>query len=172
MLTIVEDRNLGYALGASDYMTKPIDRERLVNILKKYCRVPAPGSALVVEDDPPTREMLRRTLEKAGLEVAEACNGREALERIAGGRPALIVLDLMMPEMDGFEFLTELRQRPEWGEIPVVIVTAKDLTPEDRLFLSGSMMLGGACVKRTLQKGSFSRADLLREVRDLLAARG
>ena len=169
MLTIVEDRNLGYTLGAADYMTKPIDRDRLLSVLKKYCGAPVPGAALVVEDDPTTREMLRRTLEKSGLEVVEASNGREALACIARRRPALIVLDLMMPEMDGFEFLAELRQHPEWGEIPVVVVTAKDLTPEDRLFLNGSLMLSG-CVKRILQKGGFNRADLLREVRDLVAA--
>jgi signal transduction histidine kinase/DNA-binding response OmpR family regulator len=170
MLTIVEDRNLGYTLGATDYLTKPIDRDRLLTVLKKYCQVATRGTALVVEDDRMTREMLRRTLEKAGLAMAEASNGREALACIARERPVLIVLDLMMPEMDGFEFLTELRHHPEWGDIPVVVVTAKDLTSEDRLFLNGSLLLS-SCVKRILQKGSFNRAELLREVRDLVAAR-
>jgi signal transduction histidine kinase/CheY-like chemotaxis protein len=169
MLTIVEDRNLGYALGAADYLTKPLDRERLLAALRKHCRTAAPGLALVVEDDPATRDMFRRMLEKDGWGVAEAANGREALAWVARGRPRLILLDLMMPGMDGFEFLEELRQHAEWRSIPVVVVTAKDLTPEDRLFLNGSLLLGG-CVKRVLQKGSFRRDDLLREVRDLVAA--
>jgi signal transduction histidine kinase/DNA-binding response OmpR family regulator len=167
MLTIVEDRNLGFALGAADYLTKPIDRDRLLGALQKHCRVPPPRRALVVEDDTACREMLRRMLEKGGWTVSEAGNGRQALDCVARHHPGLIVLDLMMPEMDGFEFLQELRQHPEWRSIPVVVVTARDLTEEDRLFLNGSLMLGG-CVRRVLQKGAFSRDDLLREVRDLV----
>jgi len=77
-----------------------------------------------------------------------------------------VLLDLMMPEMDGFEFLAELRQRWRWRDIPVVVITAKDLTEEDRLFLNGSLLLSG-CVKRVLQKGSFRLDDLARQVRDL-----
>jgi signal transduction histidine kinase/DNA-binding response OmpR family regulator len=168
MVTIVEDRNLGLTLGASDYLTKPLDSNRLVHILKKHCSQMSPRLvALVAEDDPAVREMLRRMLEKDAWSVVEASNGREALECVAAHRPALIVLDLMMPEMDGFQFLAELRQNPDWHAIPVVVVTAKDLTPEDRLFLHGSALQNG-CVKRIMQKGSFSREDLLREVRELV----
>ncbi len=169
MLSIVDDKNLGYALGASDYLTKPIDRDRLVAVLRKYCKSTEPGLALVVEDDAATRDLLRRILEKDGWRVQEAGNGRVALSCVAEHRPALVVLDLMMPEMDGFEFIGELRQRPEWRAIPVVVITAKDLTPEDRLFLSGGAMLGN-CVRQVLQKGKFSRDELLREVRSLVTA--
>jgi PAS domain S-box-containing protein len=170
MLTIVEDANLGHALGAADYLTKPVERERLLRVLAKYCGVSSPGRALVVEDDRATREMFRRILERDGWAVAEAGNGREALDSVAAQRPSLIVLDLMMPEVDGFEFLTELHRHPEWQSIPVVVVTAKDLTPEDRLFLNGSMLLSGH-PRRVLQKGRFSREELLRQVRDLVAPR-
>jgi signal transduction histidine kinase/CheY-like chemotaxis protein len=170
MLTIVEDRNLGYALGAAEYLVKPLDRTRLLGLLKKYCRTPSPGLALVVEDDASTREMLRRMLEKGMWSVAEASNGREALECVASQRPALILLDLMMPEMDGFEFLTEMRQHPEWKSIPVIVITAKDLSAEDRLFLNGSLLLSSS-VKRVLEKGKFGRDDLLREVRSLVNSR-
>jgi CheY-like chemotaxis protein len=100
--------------------------------------------------------------------VFEAANGREALACVANRRPSVILLDLMMPEMDGFEFLGELRQNPEWQSIPVLIITAKELTEEERLFLNGSLLLSGS-VKRILKKGSFSREQLLREVRDLVA---
>ena len=116
------------------------------------------------------REILRRMLESDGWSVVEAANGREALDCLEKGCPGLIVLDLMMPEMDGFEFLRELQQHEEWRSIPIVVVTAKDLSAEDRMFLNGSMMLTG-CVRRVFHKGGFTREDLLREVRDLLAAR-
>lgn len=167
MLSIVDDKNLGYALGAAEYLTKPVDRERLLNVLGKYCRVKSSGLALVVEDDEPTRDLLRRMLEKDGWEVQEAGNGVIALECVASRKPALILLDLMMPEMDGFEFLAEMRQHPEWKSIPVVVITAKDLTSEDRMFLNGSLLLSG-CVKSVLQKGKFSRDELLNEVRSLV----
>jgi CheY-like chemotaxis protein len=107
-------------------------------------------------------------LEKDGWEVQEAENGRAALECVKARQPALILLDLMMPEMDGFEFIAELRQNPEWKTIPVVVITAKELTREDRLFLNGSLLLSG-CVKRVLHKGKFSRDELLREVRNLVS---
>ncbi|MEW6365604.1 MAG: response regulator [Acidobacteriota bacterium] len=163
MLTIVDDRSLGFALGASDYLTKPIDRERLVSVLKRYAARHHEGIVLVVEDDANTREMLRRLLQKEGWKVAEAENGRVALDRVAECTPALILLDLMMPEMDGFEFVAEMRKREDWRSIPVVVVTAKDLTLDDILRLNGY-------VQKILQKGAYTRDQLLDEVRDLVAA--
>ncbi|MBI4494086.1 MAG: response regulator, partial [Chloroflexi bacterium] len=163
MMSMVGDKNLGYALGATEYLTKPINRERLVAILKEHEREPHARQVLVVEDDPSIREMTRRMLEREGWSVVEAENGRVGLEQVARQRPDLILLDLMMPEMDGFQFVTELRQRTEWQSIPVVVVTAKDLTTEDRLRLNGY-------VERILQKGSYSREELLGEVRDRVAA--
>jgi signal transduction histidine kinase/DNA-binding response OmpR family regulator len=160
MLTMVDDRNLGYALGAAEYLTKPIDRERLLAVLGRYRRdLPI----LVVDDDPELRELVRRLLEREGYTVVEAENGRAALARVEEEAAGLIVLDLMMPEMDGFEFLTELRGHDAWRAIPVIVVTAKDLTPEDHRRLNGY-------VERILQKGMYSREVLLREVRDLVAA--
>jgi CheY-like chemotaxis protein len=163
MLTIVEDRGLGYALGAADYLTKPIDRARLVAALRRHCRDRADCVALIVEDDPATREAVRRALEHDGWTVHEAENGQVALERLAAGLPGVILLDLMMPTMDGFELVAELRTRPEWREIPVVVMTAKDLTDEDRKRLNGS-------VRAIVQKAGHSRDTFLAEVRDLLAA--
>jgi CheY-like chemotaxis protein len=162
MLTIVDDKNLGYALGAADYLTKPIDRERLAIILQKYRCAHPPCTVLVVEDDADTCDTLRRMLAKEGWTVSEAENGQVALAQVAARQPAVILLDLMMPEMDGFEFIAELRKHQEWRTIPVVVVTAKDLTPEERQRLSGH-------VEKILQKAAYSREDLLREVRDLVA---
>ena len=164
MLTIVDDQNMGYSLGATDYLTKPIDRDRLAAILKRHVGQEQSRSVLMVEDDPDTREVTRRILELGGWNVVEAENGRAGLERLASLRPAAILLDLMMPEMDGFEFVSELRKNPEWKSIPVVVVTAKDLTFEDRVRLNGQVGL-------ILQKGSYSREELLRETSALVANR-
>ena len=165
IVTIVDDKHMGYALGASDYLVKPIDRDRLVAVLRKYCRPHLSDSILIVEDDDTAREMMRRMLEREGWAVSEAENGRIGLERVAGSRPGLILLDLMMPEMDGFEFVDRLRKNEAWRAIPVVVVTAKDLTVEDRLRLNGY-------VQRIIQKGAEEgrRDELLREVRDLALA--
>jgi CheY-like chemotaxis protein len=160
MLTIVDDKRTGYALGASEYLTKPIDRERLIAVLTKYQRdLPV----LVVDDDAAIRQLLRRILEEEGYSVVEAHNGRAALERMSERVPGAILLDLMMPEMDGFEFVDALRTREAWRHIPVVIVTAKDLTSQDRERLNGSVV-------RILQKGAHDQQELLAEVRALVAA--
>jgi len=160
MLTIVDDKRTGYALGASDYLTKPIDRARLLGVLTKYRRdLPV----LVVDDDEGIRQLLRRILEEEGYTVVEAQNGRAALERMGERAPGAILLDLMMPEMDGFEFVNALRTREAWRQIPVVIITAKDLTAEDHERLNGSVV-------RILQKGTVDQEELLADVRALVAA--
>jgi signal transduction histidine kinase/DNA-binding response OmpR family regulator len=164
MLTIVEERGLGFALGASDYLTKPVDRHRLLQILKRYRRHHASQPILIVEDDPLARQLLHQMLARDGWPVAEAGDGRAALRQLEQNPPALILLDLMLPEMDGFQFLEEMRRHEAWRQIPVVVVTARDLTAEDQRWLSG-------CVERVLQKGSYQREELLGHVRDLLAAR-
>jgi CheY-like chemotaxis protein len=160
MLTMLDDRNLGYALGAADYLTKPIDRERLVAVLGRY-RQDLP--VLVVDDDPDFRDLARRTLEREGYTVVEAVNGRAALERLRDTTPGAILLDLMMPEMDGFDFVAAVRDNAAWRALPIVVITAKDLTPEDHERLNGY-------VSRVLQKGGLSRDTLLGEVRVLVAA--
>jgi PAS domain S-box-containing protein len=161
MLTFVDNKNLGYALGASEYLTKPIQRKRLLAVLEKYRRHPQPGPVLVVEDDPDTREILRRLLEKEGCQVIAAENGRVALERLAESQPMLILLDLMMPEMDGFQFIDRVRQHENWQTIPIVVVTAKDLTKEDRVRLNGYVL-------EIIRKNACPRDELLAEVSDLV----
>jgi CheY-like chemotaxis protein len=162
MLTMMDDKKRGYALGASNYMTKPIDRKRLAQILKKYSCPNERCPVLLVEDDAATRRMMRSILEKSGWLVSEAENGRVALERVAENRPTLILLDLMMPEMDGFEFAAEMHRKPEWRSIPIVVLTAKDLTAEDLVRLNGNVLT-------VLGKGGCSRDELMHQVRDVLA---
>jgi len=156
LVTIVDEKQRGYTLGATDYLIKPVDRERLTAVLRSLCGRSA-GRLLLVEDDDTARALIRPAVEREGWEVVEATNGRVALERLKEARPDAIILDLMMPEMDGFEFLAELRKRAEWRHIPVVVVTAKDLTEEDHRRLNGE-------VERILQKDAPTRDDMLREV--------
>jgi PAS domain S-box-containing protein len=163
MLTIVNETEMGYTLGAVEYLTKPIDRDRLLSVVGKYRPEIGKSQVLIVEDDEPTRQVLRRSLVKQGWTVTDAPNGKLALQAIGkGAPPSLILLDLMMPEMDGFEFLSELRKDPHWQSIPVVVLTSKDLTSEERGWLTGK-------VERILQKGAFHRDALLHEVRRITA---
>jgi signal transduction histidine kinase/DNA-binding response OmpR family regulator len=161
MVTMLQDRRLGFALGADDFLTKPVDAEKLRNVIAKHSGAPR-SQVLVVEDDPASRDMLTRMLQKEKLEVLAAENGSAALEVLATKRPTLILLDLMMPVMDGFEFLRILKSEPQLAGIPVVIVTAKDLTAADRERLDGS-------VQAIIQKGAIERDKLLREVCAMVA---
>jgi len=168
MLTIMDERNTGFALGAADYLTKPVDRRRLIEVVGRYCanghgEHAASRDVLVVEDDPATREMLLRTMAQSGWPARGAENGLVGLERMAEAPPGLIILDLMMPELDGFGFLEALRARPEWLRIPVVVVTAMDLSADERARLNLS-------VQRVLQKGAYERDTLLHEVSTLVSA--
>jgi PAS domain S-box-containing protein len=160
ILSVVDDKPMGFALGVSEYLTKPIDRKGLTAVLAKYAPTSAERSVLVVEDDAATRETLRRTLEQHGWQVDEAANGRIALDRVAARLPALVLLDLVMPEMDGFEFLEGLRRRAV-PRIPVVVITAKDLTDEDRRRLNGG-------VARVFEKGRGGPEAVLAEVQGLI----
>ena len=152
MLTIMNETEMGYMLGAAEYLSKPIDRDRLAAVMAKHRRETGASQVLIVEDDPTTRDVLSRSLVKTGWDVAEAGNGRQALERVQQHEPALILLDLMMPEMNGFEFITELREHEAWRHIPVVVLTSKDLTTEERALLTGK-------VERIVQKGQFIAAN-------------
>jgi PAS domain S-box-containing protein len=163
MVTIVDDKNLGYTLGAAEYMTKPIDREQLSRTLSKYRCGNPPCPVLLIEDDETTRGMMHTMLEREGWSVTEASDGQQGLDRLAQGIPHVILLDLMMPRMDGFDFILELQRHEQWRNIPVVVITAKELTAEERLRLNGS-------VEKILSKGAFSREELLSCIRQTLKA--
>src|SRR5690606_2193006 len=118
MLTMVDDKNKGYALGATEYLTKPINRARLGELMMKHCCSQPPCPLLIIEDDATMRGMLSKMLTADEWTVREASNGIEALQSVEEIRPALILLDLMMPQMDGFEFATTLRRHEEYRHIP------------------------------------------------------
>jgi CheY-like chemotaxis protein len=162
MVTIADDKKMGFTLGASDYITKPINKDRLLEILNKHQCNKKCGPVLIIEDDPSTRQIMRKMLEKEGWHVTEAENGVIGLEQIEKNQPEIILLDLMMPVMDGFEFTGILRENDEWKSIPIVVVTAKELSKADYQRLNGH-------VERILQKGQSTRDDLLLELKQSIA---
>ncbi|HBE91380.1 MAG TPA: hypothetical protein DDW55_02225, partial [Gammaproteobacteria bacterium] len=153
-LSMVDDKGMGFSLGAAEYLTKPVDRARLVQVLRKYMPHESAGPVLVVDDNAEDRQMLCRLLIKEGLTVNEAVDGREALESVAQCSPAFVILDLMMPEMDGFEFLEVFRKNAAWQDVPVIVLTALDLDEQQLAELN-------FYVESVLQKADISTGEIL-----------
>ncbi len=162
MVTILDNKQMGFALGASDYMVKPVDFERLAGVIRGLRSSDGENHVLVVDDDPVLRDLERRALEKSGWRVEEANDGKLAIELIRAHPPRAIVLDLLMPEMDGFQVIQQLRDNPAWNHIPVIVVTARDLSAADRTALNGH-------VGNVLQKSGYSLEDLANTVREAVA---
>ena len=156
MITMTDDRSTAHALGAADYLRKPIDRDRLRAVLARFEKGRA-GTALIVDLDAKARQHMARALLDADWTVLEAGSGQAALERLEQVTPDLILLDLSMPEMDGFEFIAHLQGRAAWSEIPLVVVTSLEVTPEDHLRLGDS-------VRKVFYKDSLADEDVVREV--------
>ena len=150
MLSIVDNTGLGFALGASDYLTKPIDRQALIRALAPF-RGQNPGSVLVVDDHADIRDVIARTLQRAGWTVHQAHDGSSALAFLESSTPDVVILDLLMPGIDGFTVVDRMRADPRWEGIPVLVVTAKDLTPVDQERLRGGVDRIVAKSGRTLE---------------------
>ncbi len=163
VLSFISNKNRGFALGASDYLTKPVDGKRLVSLLSKYQGnvhvpiQPLSDQILVVEDDPNTQQMLQELLEQQGWEVVTASSGLEALQRVRHSPPCLILMDLVLPEKSGFELVSDLRSNSQWANIPIIVITAAELSPLERIQLQGD-------VEQILLKGSYSCEELLHEI--------
>jgi signal transduction histidine kinase/DNA-binding response OmpR family regulator len=163
IVTMLSDRGIGLSLGAVEVLTKPVERAQLTALIHNLVR--REGPVLVVEDDAGAREMIRQTIEKMSLPVAEADNGVQALDWLgAHPLPAVILLDLMMPEMDGFEVLDALAAHPQWREIPVIVITAKQLTAAER-----ERLLGQA--RKVIEKGGASRLDIVAAINEAVRRR-
>jgi signal transduction histidine kinase/CheY-like chemotaxis protein len=164
MVTILDQQRRGVALGAAGYLTKPIDREQLHRLVERF-RAPAqPTRVLLVEDDSFQRERMHAWLESQRWVVQEAANGREALDRLQQSKPDLILLDLMMPEMDGFQVVATLQKEAGWRDIPVIVITALDLDAKDHDRLNSG-------VQSVLVKETFQPADLVERIRRLAQTR-
>jgi len=165
MVTIVDEQRRAFALGAAGYLTKPIERERLQQVVGRLRAPVAPTRVLLVEDDEVQRESVRSWLGDRQWIVQEAANGREALARLRDSRPDIILLDLMMPEMDGFAVVAALQQESRWCDIPVVVITAHELSEADHKRLNSG-------VQSVLVKGTFRPAELVERIRRLVSRRG
>jgi len=162
MVTVLKERGMAFSLGASDFMTKPVDRAALKTLLRRYVSSGATSTVLLVEDDPASRDSTRRVLQQLGLNVVEAAHGVDGLHWLASNpHPDLILLDLMMPVMDGFEFLKEVQERAELRNIPIVVLTAKELSPEEIETLTGS-------TEKILKKHSGTNDELVAAIRKCL----
>ena len=164
MVTIVDEQRRGIALGAAGYLTKPIDRERLHRLVDRFRSPTPPTRVLLVEDDPVQRERMLGWLEGQQWVVQEAANGREALARLQEEKPDVILLDLMMPEMDGFAVVAALQKDAGWRDIPVIVITSLDLNAKDRERLNAGVQL-------VLVKETFRPVDLVERIRRLVRAK-
>src|SRR5499433_4547516 len=162
MATIVDERRHGMTLGAVGYLTKPIDRKNLVDLIGKYQAPSGRTRVLIVEDDAIQRERIRSWLGPQTWLLIEAENGRVALDRLRECIADVIILDLMMPEMDGFQLVAEMQKHPVWNQIPIIVVTARDLTAEDHARLNSG-------IEMVLRKETFSPTTLIEHVRQVVA---
>ncbi|WP_181703147.1 response regulator [Chthonobacter albigriseus] len=164
IISITDERSLAFTLGAAAMLTKPFDRLELIEVLDRELaesRTVDGRSVLIVEDDAATRAMMTRIAERLGMSVSAVVNGRNGLEWLgANPRPDAILLDLAMPEMDGFEFLERLRDHPTWQSIPVIVVTARDLTAGDRDRLDGN-------AQGVIAKGGTANLEIARAIQSL-----
>jgi DNA-binding response OmpR family regulator len=161
VVTIVEDQRLVFALGASDYLGKPYDRGALIAKIHRLLPTLTGKRVLVVDDDPEARGMLTKMLKEEDAEVVAASSGDEGMTLVAQAPPDLVLLDLMMPGMSGFEMVARLRAQPASANIPVMIVSAKELTAEDVLTLNGH-------IQRFVAKGTIEPEGLTNAVRQML----
>ncbi len=162
MTSIEEHRNRGYALGAADYLVKPVGRDQLANILGKYKIGHSENDlVMIVDDDLVIREATAELLKLEGWRVFKAENGKVALEHLDDKKPSLILLDLLMPVMDGFAFLDKMRKNSDWDSIPVVVLTSTKLSTSDMRRLQGY-------VETIFTKQTYEKEDLLENIRGLL----
>ena len=161
--SIVSDKNRGFSLGATDYLTKPIVESELVNALKHLdSQQKGQVKVLVIDDQADDILLIRRMLEaQANYKIIEASNGKEGLELVKSRNPHLIILDLSMPEIDGFMVVETLKNDEKTRQIPIIIVSAKELTPADHQRLTGQ-------VEVLLRKGIFTENELLEDVSQAL----
>jgi CheY-like chemotaxis protein len=159
LLSVVDQKDLGYRLGAADYLMKPFERDDLLAALQRVA--PRCRSVLVVDDDPHVADLVRQSLEDEPYQIDAAADGLAALDAVRNRRPDVILLDLLMPRMDGFELIAALQQDPERRDIPVIVLTAKTLTRKERRLLDEH-------ARAVIQKGALDRDALMAELRAAL----
>ncbi|GEM_PF-960112 len=158
--SLVDEKELGFALGAIDYVQKPVNISVLIDKIKQLIPLDIETPmVLIVDDDPSARDLMSKVVEKAGWNYIVAVNGREGLDILKKITPSIILLDLLMPEMDGFAVINELQKNEQWRKIPVIVVTAKELNADERTMLS-------KYTQSLLQKGTFTHKNLTGLIHD------
>lgn len=162
--SMIDNKDLGYALGATDYLVKPIGRETLIKTLSEFTlttkRKKRQVNILLIDDEEITHEMIAKILEPAGFNLLHAYTGDEGLKLAIEYKPDLILLDLIMPDVNGFEVAENIKKHPVSSQIPIFIITSKDLTVEERMRLSNN-------IDRVIGKRIFSSEELTRSIREL-----
>jgi CheY-like chemotaxis protein len=161
MMSVEEQRARGFSFGACEYLVKPVEPDRLVGVVRRAI-MPEAGDVLIVDDDAQTRDVVSRTLRRAGYSTVEARDGEEALLRARVLAPGLMILDLLMPGVDGFEVLRTIRS--EGMRMPVVVLTGKKLAPDEERTLRDGLA-------RIVHKGGSALEHVVREAKQLLVAR-
>jgi len=164
VVSIVEDSRLVFSLGASDYLPKPFDRESLIQKVHRLLPDLTSRRLLIVDDDPAVRAMLAKVLTEERATIIEAADGEQALAAMSQSPPDLVLLDLMMPGMSGFEVVARMRANPATATVPLVIVSAKELSHQDALTLDGN-------IQRFVAKGNLGRDGLIGALRQVLGQR-
>ena len=164
VVTITEDRQQGLALGIADFLVKPVDKERLIQAVNRALGESPSPTVLIVDDEPQVVELLTDVLQAQGMEVLTAGGGQEGIDQALAAPPDLIILDLMMPEVTGFDVVRALRDHSETRDVPILIYTAKRLTPEEQRHLNDQ-------VEGTLQKATMRPSDIVAEVKKLHQSR-
>lgn len=162
MLSVVDQKALGFRLGASDYLVKPFDRDAMLAILKRVA--PARGRLLVVDDDPAIVDLVRQLLEEEGYEIDSAGDGEAALVAIERQAPDIILLDLLMPRLDGFGVIHRLQSDAKHRDIPIIVLTAKSLSAAERATLDKHVL-------NIIEKQGLEQDELLRQVLTVLPNR-
>jgi signal transduction histidine kinase/DNA-binding response OmpR family regulator len=165
IVSMTDEQGAGFALGATDYLVKPVDRARLLDALSRCVLPRGEGRTLVaIDDDPVDLDLLEAVLAPEGWRVVRATGGEEGVRAVLKERPAVVVLDLLMPDVDGFAVVEQLRADPLVGDVPVVVLTSKEMTRADRERLAGQISF-------LAQKGSFPQAELVSLVGRLAGSR-
>jgi CheY-like chemotaxis protein len=164
IISMIREKGLAYSLGAADYFTKPIQWSRLKQVIERFRSAAEPGAALVIEHDPEIREALQSILAAEGWQVAAAADSTEAIARLAERRPDLLLVNLELPEGDGFALLRRLRNEPQWRTIPIIALAEGTLPEGERARLRGQ-------VRQVIRTGEDSSDELVAELRRIAAGR-
>jgi len=169
VISILDNKSLGFSLGVTEYLTKPVERNTVLNALGRLMSPRCIGmdctpNVLLVDDDPIHIMAMKAVLADSGYKVTVAPGGKEAIEVLKEATPCAVILDIMMPEVDGFMVLEELKKRKETRDIPVIILTAKDITDDDKKRLNGS-------IQDIIGKGNFAHEEVLRDLKNIMERR-